>query len=69
MSEERRGTVGGRGDLVCRVRYRDLAAVVSRAPVIVYDPTRENALTHGHVSDVVTNEHGFTPAPMSVGGS
>ena len=32
--------IGGRGDEVFTIHYRDLAAVVSRAPLIVYDPTR-----------------------------
>ena len=59
--------IGGRGDEVFTVHHRDLAAVVSRAPLIVYDPTRENALTHEHVQEVVMNEHGFTPVPMSFG--
>ncbi|HEV2250822.1 MAG TPA: GvpL/GvpF family gas vesicle protein [Candidatus Limnocylindria bacterium] len=59
--------IGGRGDEVFTIQYRDLAAVVSRAPLIVYDPTRENALTHEHVQEVVMNEHGFTPVPMSFG--
>ena len=59
--------IGGRNDEVFTVHYRDLAAVVSRAPLIVYDPTRENALTHEHVQEVVMNEHGFTPVPMSFG--
>ncbi|HEV2010668.1 MAG TPA: GvpL/GvpF family gas vesicle protein [Candidatus Limnocylindria bacterium] len=59
--------IGGRGDDVFTVHHRDLAAVVSRAPLIVYDPTRENALTHEHVQEVVMNEHGFTPVPMSFG--
>src|SRR5258708_39956048 len=59
--------VGGRADEVFTVHYRDLAAVVSRAALIVYDPTRENALTHEHVQEVVMNEHGFTPVPMSFG--
>src|SRR5258708_24878172 len=59
--------IGGRADEVFTVHYRDLAAVVSRAPLIVYDPTRENALTHEHVQEVVMNEHGFTPVPMSFG--
>src|SRR3979490_271199 len=58
---------GGRRDEVFPVHFRDLAAVVSRAPLIVYDPTRENALTHEHVQEVVMNEHGFTPVPMSFG--
>src|SRR6195256_1449386 len=59
--------IGGRGDEVFTVHYRDLAAVVSRAPLVVYDPTRQNALTHEHVQEVVMNEHGFTPVPMSFG--
>jgi hypothetical protein len=59
--------IGGRGDEVFTVHYRDLAAVVSRTPIVVYDPTRENALTHEHVQEVVMNEHGFTPVPMSFG--
>lgn len=59
--------IGGRADEVYTIHYRDLAAVVSRAPLVVYDPTRENALTHEHVQEVVMNEHGFTPVPMSFG--
>jgi len=59
--------IGGRSDEVFTIHYRDLAAVVSRAPLIVYDPTRENALTHEHIQEVVMNEHGFTPVPMSFG--
>ena len=49
------------------VHYRDLAAVVSRAALQVYDPTRENALTHEHVNEVVMIDNGFTPVPMSFG--
>ncbi|TME32837.1 MAG: hypothetical protein E6I66_04460 [Chloroflexi bacterium] len=41
--------IGGRGDDVFTVHYRDLAAVVSRAALQVYDPTRENALTHARL--------------------
>jgi len=59
--------IGGRGDEVYTVHYRDLAAVVSRAQLQVYDPTRENALTHEHVNEVVMIDNGFTPVPMSFG--
>src|SRR3989442_603913 len=59
--------IGGRGDEGYTVHYRDLAAVVSRAPLQVYDPTRENALTHEHVNEVVMIDNGFTPVPMSFG--
>ena len=59
--------IGGRGDDVYTVHYRDLAAVVSQAQLQVYDPTRENALTHEHVNEVVMIDNGFTPVPMSFG--
>jgi Gas vesicle synthesis protein GvpL/GvpF len=58
--------IGGRGDEVHTVHYKDLAAVVSRTPLVVYDPTRENALAHEHVNEVIIEE-GFTPVPMSFG--
>ena len=58
--------IGGRGDDVYTVHVRDLAAVVSRSPLVVYDPTRENALAHEHVNEVLI-EAGFTPVPMSFG--
>ena len=58
--------IGGRGDDVYTVHYKDLAAVVSRTPLVVYDPTRENVLAHEHVNEV-TIEEGFTPVPMSFG--
>jgi hypothetical protein len=59
--------IGGRGDEVFTVHFNGLAAVVSRAPLKVYDPTRENALTHEHVNEVVMIDNGFTPVPMSFG--
>src|SRR5919197_299186 len=59
--------IGSRGDDVFTVHYKDLAAVVSRAALQVYDPTRENALTHEHVNEVVMVDNGFTPVPMSFG--
>ncbi len=58
--------IGGRGDDVFTVHFKDLAAVVSRTPLVVYDPTRENVLAHEHVNEV-TIEEGFTPVPMSFG--
>lgn len=58
--------IGARGDDVYTVHYKDLAAVVSRTPLVVYDPTRENVLAHEHVNEVII-EQGFTPVPMSFG--
>ena len=61
------GKIGiGSGDEVYTVHYKDLAAVVSRTPLMVYDPTRENAFTHEHVNQVTIGE-GLTPVPMSFG--
>src|SRR5947208_15541205 len=59
--------IGSRGDDVYTVHHEDLAAVVSRSPRMVYDPTRENALAHEHVNEVVMIDNGFTPVPMSFG--
>jgi hypothetical protein len=59
--------IGSRGDEVYTVHYKDLAAVVSRTPLMVYDPTRENALAHEHVNEVTIEQGGFTPVPMSFG--
>ncbi|HEX2037497.1 MAG TPA: GvpL/GvpF family gas vesicle protein [Chloroflexota bacterium] len=58
--------IGGRGDEVYTVHHRDLAAVVSRTPLMVYDPTREHALAHDHVNEVMI-EQDITPVPMSFG--
>src|SRR5437868_13057525 len=58
--------IGGRSDDVYTVHYKDLAAVVSRTPLVVYDPTRENVLAHEHVNEVIIEE-GFNPVPMSFG--
>jgi hypothetical protein len=58
--------IGGRGDDVYTVHYKDLAACVSRTPLVVYDPTRDNVLAHHQVTDVII-EQGFTPVPMSFG--
>src|SRR5207247_784778 len=57
--------IGGRGDQVYTIHYSGLAAVVSDTPVVVYDPTRENALTHEHVIETVMKD--FTVVPMSFG--
>ena len=56
--------IGNRSEAYTMV-YRDLAAVVSDAPLVVYDPTRENVLCHEHVNEVVMED--FTVLPMSFG--
>jgi len=57
--------IGGRGDRVYTVHFQEFAAVVSNCPLIVFDPTRENALAHEHVNELVMKD--FTVLPMSFG--
>ena len=38
--------IGGRGDHVYTIPYKEFAAVVSNCPLIVFDPTRKNVLAH-----------------------
>lgn len=57
--------IGGRGDRVDTIHYKEFAAVVSNCPLIVFDPTRENALAHEHVNELVMRD--FTVLPMSFG--
>jgi hypothetical protein len=47
------------------INHGDLAAVVSDAPIGVYDPTRENVLAHERVNETVMRRH--TVIPMSFG--
>src|SRR5919108_335797 len=57
--------IGEGSNRVYTVHHRDLAAVVSDTPIVIYDPTRENVLAHEFVNEVVMREH--TVIPMSFG--
>ncbi|HET7209351.1 MAG TPA: GvpL/GvpF family gas vesicle protein [Terriglobales bacterium] len=57
--------IGGVGDMVYTVNYQDIAAVVSKTSVYIFDPTRENALAHEHVIETVMKN--YTIIPMSFG--
>jgi hypothetical protein len=57
--------VGADPSDVYTVHYKDLAAVVSDAPLEVLDSTRENVLAHERVNETVMHEH--TVIPMSFG--
>ena len=57
--------IGGAGEKVYAVTHGDIAAVVSRTAVFIFDPTRENALAHEHVIETVMKTH--TIIPMSFG--
>jgi Gas vesicle synthesis protein GvpL/GvpF len=57
--------IGAQGDMVYTVNYQDIAAVVSKTSVYIFDPTRENALAHEHVIETVMKN--YTIIPMSFG--
>jgi|SRR5947209_6460924 len=57
--------IGGVGESVYSVHHGDVAAVVSKTPVFIFDPTRENALAHEHVIETVMKAN--TIIPMSFG--
>ena len=57
--------IGAEPTMVGTVSWRDLAAVVSDAPVGIQDPTRDNVLAHQRVNEIVMQEH--TVLPMSFG--
>src|SRR5438046_10280900 len=60
------GAIGiGGAQRVFTVAFKDLAAVVSDTPIVIYDPTRENVLAHEFVNETVMREH--TVIPMSFG--
>jgi hypothetical protein len=60
------GNIGiGGGRRVYTVHFRDLAAVVSDTPIVIYDPTREYVLAHEFVNETVMRE--YTVIPMSFG--
>src|SRR5215469_11020033 len=60
-----RSSIGGVSEEVYTVHYGDIAAVVSRTPVFIFDPTRDNALAHEHVIESVMKN--YTIIPMSFG--
>jgi len=57
--------IGAEPSDVYTVHYKNLAAVVSDAPLEVLDSTRENVLAHERVNETVMREH--TVIPMSFG--
>jgi hypothetical protein len=57
--------IGSAGESVYTVHHGDVAAVVSKTSVFIFDPTRENALAHEHVIETVMTTN--TIIPMSFG--
>ncbi len=57
--------IGAEPPEVYSIHYRNLAAVVSDAPLEVLDSTRDNVLAHERVNETVMHDH--TVIPMSFG--
>jgi hypothetical protein len=57
--------IGAEPSDVYTVHFKNLAAIVSDAPLEVLDSTRENVLAHERVNETVMREH--TVIPMSFG--
>ena len=58
--------IGGGSEDVYTVHYSDIAAVVSRTPVFIFDPTRDNCLAHEHVIESVMKNHTIIPMAFGV---
>src|SRR5438067_5793561 len=57
--------IGAEPPEVYTIHYKNLAAVVSDAPLEVLDSTRDNVLSHERVNETVMHDH--TVIPMSFG--
>lgn len=53
--------IGGRGDEVSTVCYRDIATVISNSPIKKYSISRENALAHQLVMEEVMKHYTILP--------
>ena len=53
--------IGGRGDELYTVCFNDIAAVVSKSPIIRYKVSRENTLAHEKAIEEVMKEHTVLP--------
>ena len=53
--------IGGRGDRVYTLHYRDLAAVVSDSPGMMYEPVLPNLLLHEFVLEEVMERFSVLP--------
>jgi hypothetical protein len=56
-----RSSIGALQEDVFAIHYGDVAAVVSRTPVFIFDPTRDNALAHEHVVETVMKTNPIVP--------
>ena len=53
--------IGGRGDYVYTLPYKDIAAIVSRSPLVKYAVTRENSMAHIKVLERAMEDYTVLP--------
>jgi hypothetical protein len=53
--------IGDRGDVVYTIPYQNLAAIVSRSPIVKYPVTRDNSLAHARVLEKAMAEYTVLP--------
>jgi hypothetical protein len=53
--------IGGRGDVVYTLPYRDIAAIISRSPIVKYPVSRENTIAHAKVLEKAGEEYTVLP--------
>ena len=56
-----RSSIGALQEDVFAIHYGDVAAIVSRTSVFIFDPTRDNALAHEHVVETVMKKPRVVP--------
>ncbi len=54
--------IGGRGDEVGTIAYRDLSAVISNSPMARYVVSKENLIAHQRVMERIMKDHTVLPA-------
>ncbi|GCE06058.1 GvpL/GvpF family gas vesicle protein [Dictyobacter aurantiacus] len=53
--------IGSRGDMVYTLAYQDIAAVISKSPIIKYHVSRDNVFAHTRVLETVANDYTVLP--------
>lgn len=57
--------IGGRGDMVYTLPYQNVAAIISKAPIVKYPVTRENMLAHSRILEKAAEETTVLPVRYS----
>lgn len=58
--------IGGRGDEIYLIEYKDVGAFVSASPVVAYQISRENAMTHERTIEAVMKDYTILPMQFSM---